>query len=797
MDRSSSAGADGPRRFGVVAVLACALAVAVPGRAVAAPTDPGSVSGRVVNTSLDAIGGICVNVGPSGPRATTAADGTYVVQGIDPGDHTVQFVDCNPAPIYVTSWYRGHLLQDQADTVTVPANTDVALTDVTLAAGVAVSGTVTDSSGSIGGINLFVNPYDGPGPSTGTQTLTDGTYRTGPLPDGDYRVQFDDPNDGFANQYWKGHPVWNDADRLLLHVGDGNERPGIDASLTQAATITGIVTGDAGPQADICVNANTPLPGGGWGGVGNPASTADDGTYTLTALPPSIDLRIQFRDCAATPSHVEQWWNGAPDFTGSTSLALQPGEVHRGIDAHLATGIRVAGTVIDTDRHPLADIDVNVNPDGQGVGGYGRTDGSGHYVTSAVMPGRYRVQFRDNSSSPTWAAVYWNQQPTFGTATLLELTAGIPQRDGVDAQLALAASISGTITNSSGVPIRNICVDGAIDTPNGPDGVGQVQTAADGSYTLAGLPAMPVKVRAQDCNVVGPYRTLWWPAADSYQAATAIPLTPGRPRQDVDFTLPPAATISGTVHDDSEQALAGICVQAVTADAFGALTQTGSDGTYQLLLNAGGDYAVQFVDCTAQPTHTGQTRSLSVVPGNRITGIDAVLAPGAPGSVSGSIRNGHGVAVTGACPVVYLANQYAVFGQVAADGRFTVSGVPAGTYALGFVGCEGAQPSAVIHDPVDPASTYQAQWWHGVDLSLAGTTDGGPDPIAQGATLITVTPGGALSGFDQCFGCTPPPTTTPRRPRPRRPPPRPRPRAPRHSWRSRSPATPADRAPSP
>jgi hypothetical protein len=416
--------------------------------------------------------------------------------------------------------------------------------------------------------------------------------------------------------------------------------------------------------------------------------------------------------------------------------------------------------VTDEEGNPLPNIDVSVNPDGQGPGGFGRTDSSGRYVTSAVARGIYRVQFRDNGGM--WASLYWNQQLTFGTATLLDLTAfNGSQRDGIDARLAQAASISGTVSNSSGAPVGNICIDGAIRTANGFDGVGQVQTGPDGRYTLGGLPAVPVKVRAQDCRLVGPYKTLWWPAATTFDAATPIDLSPGTHRQGIDFELPDAATISGTV-GDANGPLAGICVQAVTVDAFGALTSTDGNGRYQLLLNDPGNYTIQFVDCTTQPRHAGWTRpgTVAIRAGDAISGLNATLAPGATATVSGSIRNGDGVAVTRACAVVYLANQYALFGPVAADGKFTVGGVPSGTYAVAFIGCDGGQPSDVVHDPVDPTKTYQAQWWRDVDLSLAGTAEGGPDPIAQGATLISVPPAGELAGFEQCFGCAAPPTTT-------------------------------------
>ncbi len=510
--------------------------------------------------------------------------------------------------------------------------------------------------------------------------------------------------------------------------------------------------------------------------------TAADGTYTLTGLPGGIDVRIQFHDCSASPTHIDQWYSGVTDANASTPLVLAPGEVRAGIDAHLSDGIRVAGTVTDTAGNPLANIDVNVNPDGQGPSGFGRTDATGHYVASPVPPGRYRVQFRDDSSPPAWAATYWQQQPSYNSATLLELVAGdAPERDGIDAQLGAAASISGTVADPQGRPVANVCVDAVVDTPNGPDGLGQAVTGADGSYAFTGLPAAQVRIRVQDCNVVGPYRTRWWPAADTYEAAGIVDLQVGGHRTGIDVQLAAAATISGTVTDDQHRPLAGICVQATTPQAFGALAQTNADGDYQMVVNASGDYTVQFVDCTQQPSHAGFTAPgpTPVTLGQRVAGVDASLAAGATSTLTGSIRNGNGVAITGACAVVYLADQYALFGPVNADGTFTVSGIPSGTYALAFLGCDTGQPSPTVHDPLDPARTYQAQWWHGVDLSLAGTAEGGPDPIAQHATLITIGVGQQLTGYDQCFGCqqTPPapiPTTTtppPVAPNPPTPPP--------------------------
>ena len=496
------------RLVAVVSMFASLSVVAARRAVVAAPIDAGSLSGVVQDTTGTGLGGICVSVA-NGPGTTTAADGSYQVDGVEAGAHTVQFVDCNPTPTFVSTWYLGRQQQDQADVVTVAANSVLVLSDVTMVEGVAVSGTVTGPSGAAAGINVSVNPYDGAGSSAGATTAVDGTYRTGPLPDGRYRVQFSDPTDALAGQYWQGSATWNGAAQLQLAISDGQEHVAVDATLSSAATISGTVTDSTGtPLADICVNANV-ADQGGFSNVGSGVTTAADGTYTVAGVPPAGDVRVQFRDCSATPTHLEQWFNGAADFNSANAVSLNAGEQRTGIDAQLADGIRVAGTVTDSIGNPLANINVNLNRADNNGYGYGRSGPDGHYVTSPVAPGDYRVQFTDSASPVTWATTFWDQHPTYGSATLLTLSSSDgPQRDGIDARLAAAATLSGTITDPQAHPVGNVCVTAVIDTVNGPDSPSQVSSAADGTYTLTGLPAGSYKVRVQDCNAVGPYGTI-------------------------------------------------------------------------------------------------------------------------------------------------------------------------------------------------------------------------------------------------------------------------------------------------
>ena len=51
---------------------------------------------------------------------------------------------------------------------------------------------------------------------------------------------------------------------------------------------------------------------------------------------------------------------------------------------------------------------------------------------------------------------------------------------------------------------------------------------------------------------------------------------------------------------------------------------------------------------------------MTVSQGDIVSHIDATLAPGALGTISGKVTNLNGIAMTTACVVVYLPTQYAL-----------------------------------------------------------------------------------------------------------------------------------------
>lgn len=640
-----------------------------------------------------------------------------------------------------------------------------------VAGGVEAGAAPPGGGGSISGVvvDALANPVSGicVGVNAGPGAQSDGAghFVIGGLASGSYTVRFDDcAAQGFITQWYLGSPDL--AGATLVSVAGAAETQLSTVTMVRSATVSGTVTRAGGaPLAGICVSTAFPSQHGYNTGAGT--STGADGSYTLAGLVPG-QVRIHFQDCSSNGPDLEAFNGGADSFDNAAPITLADGATVTGIDAQLSTGINVSGTVIDTDGNPLSGIRVSINPTDHGRSAFAQTDSSGDYSTGALPPGDYIVQFADASNPALWATQYWNGRPTRDNADTLTLVpANAPTRTGVNATLSIGATVSGAVTGAGGGPLGGICVSAVVGSVDNASGAGGTTTAPDGTYTLAGLPAGDVKIHFGDCNDVHTHIGQWWNNAAQIVDAQTLTLIPGEHRTGIDAVLANAGLISGTVTDQTGTGTPGVCVQASTSSSFGNSTTTDSNGRYTLSLSQGGGYRVQFVDCNSTPRLAGQwypnqptLTTATLVPialGQSVTGIDAVLELGATSTISGRVVNRHGVAVTGGCVIAYLPDGYALPTVVNTDGTYTITGVPSGTYAVVFLGCgqgRHGDPSPTVPDPENPAINYNGVWWNGVPVIFPPAGDqGGPDPFAQGAKLVAVTPGAHLTGYDHCFGC--------------------------------------------
>jgi len=157
-----------------------------------------------------------------------------------------------------------------------------------------------------------------------------------------------------------------------------------------------------------------------------------------------------------------------------------------------------------------------------------------------ASPTGYIVEFADWNNGD-YIMQYYKGQLTADQATLVPVTIGTPET-GIDAVLAVAGHISGTVTKAGGVGLNNISVNAyaSLDDYNNGQQVANTGTGtnADGTYDLGGLPASTTGyiVEFADWNN-GDYFTQYYDNTPIARWATLVPVTIGTPETGIDAVL--------------------------------------------------------------------------------------------------------------------------------------------------------------------------------------------------------------------------------------------------------------------
>ena len=563
---------------------------------------------------------------------------------------------------------------------------------------------------------------------------------------------------GYVDQVWAGahagvrsphvpgigvRKVWRLAAAIAIAAGVVAATAG-PATAAPSGSLSGVVTDTLGsPIANMCVATEN----------GPSTLTGADGTFTIGSLP-SGSYKVQF-NCANDQSWVGQWYQGQPSASSASPVPVNDGQDTPNVNAQLVAAASISGTVSGTSG-PAGNVCVNLTrPNGNGwdtIGG-ALTAPDGSYTLGGLSSGEVRVQFLDCNNTGHYVEQWWNGKPDLDTADSIVLNDG-EHRGAVDATLQAGGLISGHVRGPSSVDLPNICVNAVVNDRS----AAGTQTDSNGDYTLDHVPTGTVAVVFQDCTNTGPYTTVWWNGTDQ-SGANPVTVNVGVTTPGIDAELSRASVIAGHVTSSGGTGLENICVSVTTATAIGGGTRTDSNGDYQVPLAAAGTYKVQFVDCNQPAKYAGQwwngqssaasATPLAVGTGQIVKNVNAVLAKGKAASISGKVTNLAGVAMTTACALAFVPNEGGAVSKVGSDGSYTLKGLGSGTYFVAFFDCQDGGP---VVDPTTGQLTYASVWWPNVPVFPAGK-DKAPDPIAQGAVPITVTPGQALTGIDHCFGC--------------------------------------------
>ena len=461
---------------------------------------------------------VCPTDGGQCEQDTTGASGEWGVL-VSAGSYTVHYVDGDRR--YNEEYWLDAATSADATVLDLALGSGFSLPDAVLLQRGSISGTVTDvTSTGIENVTVRACPTTGAACSAAV-TAPDGTYEISDAAAGESTLYFSKFPEVVA-QFYDGGDVT---------VAPGAETADVDQVLRHYGSIGGTVTDTTGaPVEGINVNAS----GDGFGS----ATTAADGTFVIERLEPGSDYRVAFFG----GTYFTEWYDDASEPLDATLVEVVDATTTPDIDAELAEGASISGTVTAPTPGQAGSIRVTVTgPDGNDTA---FTNADGDYELIGLTPGDYVIRFSDDND--VLATEYWDDAPGLDTATTVDAAAGAVVT-GIDARLEPSVSISGTVLEG-GTPSIGAAVAACIDASTCPY---TTSAGADGTYVLDEMKPGSYFVRFQSRNP--DWADEFWPNTSALLDAT--PVVASSDVSAVDSDLDPAGSISGFVTDSTGRGL--------------------------------------------------------------------------------------------------------------------------------------------------------------------------------------------------------------------------------------------------
>lgn len=669
----------------------------------------GIIAGNVASTTGEAIAGLVVTsykfyeedwgdgqvhgYWESHRQVSTDTDGNYRLY-LPAGDYRVGFrqdpTQLDAPKLWQPSYYRDAVSVQAAETISVALGETTSGIDGAIKPNGQISGHVTDASGAPvvgayvsamrleteGGEEWWSRPAH-------VRTGEDGSYQLH-VPDGTYRVEFDDSDHGRVSEFYDDATSIEQATDIV--IVDSGVVSGIDASLEQGGVIEGTVT-VAGVAADGVEVALYAQDGTGWSHR-TAAGVDANGSYTFDGLAAGT-YRVGFFPYGSNA--LREYYNDASTLAQATDLVVA-GANTLTADADLAVGTSIAGTVTDESGTPLRSIDVTLyqaQDDGSGAWwdsvAWDTTTSTGSYSFDGLTGGAaYRIQFVDHDGN--FAREYYRDAATVDQAT--DVIAG--ESGPIDVALASnagAEAITGTVTDDAGNPVAGVTAE-AYRTDTW-DNVGSATTGADGTYRLDGLK-------------VGTHQVLF-SLNDDYLYYTddepwLIDVVAGTAAV-ADLQVRVGGRITGALHDSDGQPIRDAYVSAYTADGYEWSGQGYVDleGNYTIRGLPAGTYRLEFTSNAGHRTEWFSDKAsydeadAVTVNVRETTTADAELAPGA--RATGVVTHHDGTPHAWEYVIIERDGDFGwdYAGEAWTDesGRYTTGALDPGTYRISVAANDG------------------------------------------------------------------------------------------------------------
>jgi PKD repeat protein/lysophospholipase L1-like esterase len=521
---------------------------------------------------------------------TTDQAGDYMLSRLPAAEYRIEFFPTFiSSQNYLLQYYNDKATSAEADLVSVTPGNTTSEINAALHPGGQLAGTVTDAATKAGVEGIQVCAFESSGEffDRCTETNSSGEYDVIGLPSGSYTVSFSSSLGEYASQYYNGKSQQLEATPVA--VAAGSTTASINAALARAGEISGTVTNAAthAPVGEVQVCALQATSGS----FVRCANSNGSGEYRIAPLAAG-EYKVEFAvTSSSTTNFATQYYNGKSTFAQADVISLAEGGTATNVDAALHEAGKITGKVTDaTTISPVEGITVCAQkPTGEFVGRCGTTNASGEYAVTALNTGEYKVEFFPGSRN--YLLQYYNGKATFGEAQLVSVTSG-EATSGIDAALQPGGKITGSVTDSAGkAPISGISV--CAFPKNGGSG-GCTSTNASGEYSLIALPTAEYIVGFSGGGKN--YITQYYNGRGSFGEATALSVTAGSTRENINAILELGGEITGTVTAaKTKEALSGIEIEILASNGnFVASAFTNAKGEYTALALPTGEYKVEF-----------------------------------------------------------------------------------------------------------------------------------------------------------------------------------------------------------
>lgn len=308
-----------------------------------------------------------------------------------------------------------------------------------------IGGTVEDATTHLGVEGVEVCAWSlGEEEGGCASTETDGTYFLGGLPVGEYKVEFWSQQ-RYSIQYFNRKANWSEADPVV--VAAATTTPGIDAELHPTAGIEGTVRatedGLGVEEVEVCAYP-VPLTEESFGECGYSDSS---GAYAINGLDAGSYV-VEFWPAYSGRDLAYQFYDHKNRFAEADVITLAEGERKAGVDADLAPGASISGTVSSlASGQPLEEVRVcSIDADTGKLTVCTWTDEKGHYGIHLLSAGPYKAVFspelweffpeeafpgEEDDGFPTQ---FWDNQTSLAAANVISLSTG-QAASGIDARL--------------------------------------------------------------------------------------------------------------------------------------------------------------------------------------------------------------------------------------------------------------------------------------------------------------------------------------------------------------------------